>query len=646
MSTENHPPRNETHFQRLARLIEMEAEAEKQETIRLLQNQSPSDAEKTGFSLVHLVIRESDAGLGGRVLLTLGKRNQILELPWNRLDTGTPVLLTDEHSVKESLENANSWRAVVSRKQKETIEIALDDFAEPDGDHAFFRIDRSSDEIARQRQLKALAQIEAETGSRAADLRDLLLGRITPHYHPSRPLTLNNPNLNPSQIEAVQGCLAAEDYAIVHGPPGTGKTTTLVELIRQLVQRGETVLACAPSNLGVDNLLDHLIAAGVNAIRLGHPARVLPELQDHALDVLIENHPGMKLVQKLRRDANQIHQRSLRFTRAKPERGEKRGMRQEAKDMFREADLIEQQITTQLLDHAPVICATLTGINDRLLGDRVFDCCVIDEASQSTEPAAWIPLLRAHRLILAGDPHQLPPTVISPEAAAEGFNRSMLERLMEMPETPSKASHLLTIQYRMHEEIMRFSSDVFYGGQLTADESVRHHLLCDLDTVAENDLTACPIHFIDTAGASFDEEVEEDGESRLNPLEADWVVKKLNELLNAGVPEADIAVITPYAAQARLLRNQFHHTAIEIDTVDGFQGREKEAVIVSLVRSNPDGEIGFLADTRRMNVALTRARRKLIVIGDSATISAHPFYQQMVAYFEQAGAYHSIWEEF
>jgi predicted DNA helicase len=318
-------------------------------------------------------------------------------------------------------------------------------------------------------------------------------------------------------------------------------------------------------------------------------------------------------------------------------------MRMEAKQMLAEARQIENQLVERLLDRAQIVCATNTGLDRDILGKRFFDWCVMDEASQSTEPGAWIPIMFANRLVLAGDPFQLPPTVLSPEAIAGGFNVSLMERLLN--QLGPHISRRLTVQYRMHQDIMEFSSQEFYEGSLVADLSVKRALLQELPGVAANELTATPVHFIDTAGASYDEAVEPDGESRLNPLEAELVVLKVQALLDSGLSPASLAVITPYAAQVRLLRERLKSTDIEIDTVDGFQGREKEAVIVSLVRSNRDNEIGFLEDVRRMNVALTRARRKLIVIGDSATITAHPFYQRLVNYFDAIGAYHSVWEE-
>jgi predicted DNA helicase len=449
--------------------------------------------------------------------------------------------------------------------------------------------------------------------------------------------------LNATQHAAVRLALAAEDLAIIHGPPGTGKTTTVVELIRQLVARGETVLACAPSNLAVDNLLERLVAAGEKALRVGHPARVLPGLREHTLDYLVENHPEMRQVDKLTREARALRRQASKYTRARPEPGARQAMRQEAKAMLSEARRMEKQLVERLLAAAPILCATTTGLDESLLGRRVYDWCVMDEASQGTEPAAWIPLQFAQRLVLAGDHCQLPPTVISPEAAAAGFGVSLMERLVGLW-GPSSARRL-GVQYRMHADIMTFSSQEFYDGSLEAAPAVREHLLSDLPGVQATELTETPVAFVDTAGASYDESLEPDGDSRMNPAEAEVVAQKVQALLAAGVGPTDIAVITPYAAQARWLRERLKMPEVEVDTVDGFQGREKEAVVVSLVRSNREGEIGFLSDVRRMNVALTRARRKLIVVGDSATVSAHPFYQRLVNYFEAIGAYHSVWEE-
>jgi len=631
-------PRPEEHFARLARLLDMEAEAEKLESLRELERHTPAEAESLGNSLFNLVIRDEDSGLGGRILLTFGKRNQNLSLPWNRLRTGSPVILSEEGNA-----HAEGWRGVVSRVGRDSIQVAFNQCPEADESSSTFRLDRSTDEIGRQRQRQAMDKARDAKSSRLAMLRDVLLAKQSALFEKIETPQALNENLNESQNQAVAFALSAVDVAIIHGPPGTGKTTTLVELMRQITRNGQSVLAVAASNLAVDNMLERLLDAGENVIRLGHPARVSPELREHTLDLLVEKHPDFKFAHKLTRDAHAMKDQSFKYTRAKPEPGAREAIRQQAKDMLREARKIEDGVIERVLSAAQIVCATSTGLDDEILQGRIFDWCIMDEASQSTEPAAWIPLQYANRLVLAGDHFQLPPTVISTEATKEGFDISLMERLLSSVGT--KISRRLNVQYRMHSDIMSFSSDVFYENSLLADESVRTALLVDLPAVTVSPLTDCPVDFIDTAGASYDEEQEPNGDSRFNPLEAELVVKKVNALIEAGISPNMIAVISPYSAQVRLLREMLGDSEIEIDSVDGFQGREKEAVIVSLVRSNREGEVGFLADTRRMNVALTRARRKLIVIGDSATITSHGFYQRMVQYFESIGAYHSVWEE-
>ncbi|MBK7456504.1 MAG: IGHMBP2 family helicase [Anaerolineales bacterium] len=630
---------SEDHFQRLARLLELEAEAEKQETIRSLEKLSPAEAEASGNSLINLVIREEDSGMGGRTLLTFSKRNENLQLPYTRIGNGSPVILSEEglHT-----KDAPSWRGIVSRSHKDMIQVAFTQEPEWDSDRPTFRLDRSTDEISRQRQRLALETARGAKGTRLSVLRDVLLGKQNPVFNKLEFPVPFNKKLNDSQNQAVAFALSAEDVAIIHGPPGTGKTTTLVELMRQIVRGGQSVLAVAASNLAVDNMLERLIDAGENVIRLGHPARVTPALRTHTLDELAEIHPDMKLARKLTRDAHSLRKQASKYFRVKPDPNLRHSLREEAKQLLNEARQIEDSVTERIISNARIVCATATGLDSDFFMRRKFDWCIMDEASQSVEPSAWIPIQYANRLVLTGDHFQLPPTIISPEAIRGGFDISMMERLLNIN---SGLSRLLNVQYRMHQDIMKFSSDVFYESSLQADESVRTALLAELPAVSSSPLTDCPIHFIDTAGASYDEEQEPDGDSKLNPLEAELVIKKVHELLECGLAAEQIAIISPYSAQVKLLREKLKHMDIEIDSVDGFQGREKEAVIVSLVRSNRDGEVGFLADTRRMNVALTRARRKLIVIGDSATITSHGFYQRMVEYFESIGAYHSVWEE-
>lgn len=626
------------HFAQLLRWIDQEAHAEADAAQARMRRLSAAEAEKSGTSLVNLVVRDETTGLGSRVLATLGKRDLSQRLPWTRLNVGSPVLVTEE-----GIKDAPSQRAIVSQRTQNAIEVALARWLEPQSDRPTYRLDLSSDEVARDRQRYALQRARGAEHERLAELRAVLLGERQPTFNPQGP-TDPASRLNASQNAAIAFALSARDVAIIHGPPGTGKTTTVCELIRQAVARGDKVLACAPSNLAVDNLLERLLSHKLNAVRLGHPARVLPELRDHTLDLMVENHPDLKVARQLVREANQLRNKASRYTRAKPEPGAKQQMRAEAKQLEFDAAHIERQVVAHLLDRASVLCVTLTGLDSELLGARQFDLAVIDEACQSTEPACWIPLLRSHKVILAGDHFQLPPTVVSREAERAGFGVSLQERLIGLFGS-AKVSRRLTEQYRMHAAIMGFSSTEFYDEELIAHEAVASHRLCDLPDVETSPLTETPLTFIDTAGAGYDEELEPDGESRRNPEEANLAVKQVESLIAAGLSAADIAVISPYAAQVRLLRSKLDHADLEVDTVDGFQGREKEAVVISLVRSNANGEIGFLGDERRMNVALTRARRKLIVIGDSATIGGHDFYQRLLTYFESHGAYKTVWEE-
>ncbi len=627
----------EDHFARLVRLLDMETQAAAQQSAERARRLAPAEAEKSGFSMLDLVVRDEASGLGGRYLLRLGKRKSS-PLPWTRLGVGSPVVLTPEKHG-----DAAGYRGVICERTEDALQVALAGMPDDLDEHDVWRLDHSSDDIAAERQRRALHQASMASGDRLAHLRDVLLAQRPAEFKPEQAEIALDATLNASQQAAVRFALSSIDAALIHGPPGTGKTNTVVELIRRAVRRGEKVLVCAPSNTAVDNLLERLLDSGQHAVRLGHPARVTPALRAHTLDLLVEDHADVRLARKMVKEAMGLFRQADRHTRAKPKPGARHEARTEAKSLLADARRLEDRAAQRILDGASILCATTTGLDSAILGTRRFDLAVIDEACQSTEPGSWIPLLRCDRVVLAGDHCQLPPTVISREAAEAGFNRSLFERVLA--DIGPEIARRLSVQYRMHESIMEFSSQEFYDGDLTADAAVRAHVLCELPGVEATSLTQTPIDYIDTAGASYDEELEPDGESRLNRDEAALVCRNVQLLLDAGLSARDIAVIAPYAAQVRLLRELLPVAALEIDSVDGFQGREKEAVVISLVRSSQKAEIGFLADVRRMNVALTRARRKLIVIGDSATLSGHPFYRRMIEYFERIGAYRTVWEE-
>jgi len=624
------------YFQRLIRCLDLEGEEESRLVADRSRKETGPNAERNGDCLIGLAIRDETAGFGGRAVLVLGKRDQRMELPWTRLSPGTPIILTEEQAPRGDFQ-----RGVVTDRDRQTITVAISDSPEPVNDRPTFRLNLSSDEIARQRQREALHAARSAERGRFASLKRKLLGEDQPAFQTPTPFQQFS-SLDDSQLAAVQLALSAQDLAIIHGPPGTGKTTTVVELIRQSIRRGERVLACAPSNLGVDNLLERLLAAGERALRIGHPARVLPTLRAHTLDVQVESHDSLKLARAWTKEAFALRRQAGKYTRAAPPPGARRDLRAEARKLQDDARQMETSLVNHLLDSATVICSTLTGVNAALLGDRQFDLLVIDEAAQATEPSCWIPLQRSHKVVLAGDHWQLPPTVVSHQARQNGLHISMMERLME--QGGDDISFRLTTQYRMHQQIMQFSSDEFYDSALVAAEPVREHLLATLPDVTTNPLTTTAIRFYDTAGSSCEEESEEQGTSLQNKGEAEFVAKQIEQLMDSGLSPAEIAVITPYAAQARLLRSLIDNQGVEVDTIDGFQGREKEAVVISLVRSNSKGELGFLTDTRRMNVALTRARRKLIVFGDSSTLANHEFYLKLLEYFEREEAYGTVWE--
>ncbi|MGL4423765.1 MAG: AAA domain-containing protein [Gemmataceae bacterium] len=630
-------PAEAEHFSRLSEWLQKEA-AEERRRLQLAASDDTarnSGEDPYGVTLRPLNLIDEDYGLGGRLLLRFQLRGNG-ELGGHRLGTGAPIVLT-QLSVQKPL----SFRGIVVERDERSIQIAVE---EPDDDlpsDAAWRLDLSADEAGRRRQHAALWRVASTIQGRLAELRAVLLHEEPIRFRPCP--TVPSDRLNTGQNAAVAQARGAHTVAVIHGPPGTGKTTTVAEFIRQAVADGAKVLATAPSHAAVDVLMQKLMELGIEPVRLGHPARVNPALRARTLDELTQFHPDANLARKRTREAYAKFREADRWTRDKPDPGEKSGLRHEARELLSEARQLEQNAIEQILRDSSVICATLTGIDSETLGPMKFEWAVIDEACQATEPACWIPILRCERVLMAGDPQQLPPTILSDEARRGGFGISLMERYLSGagPEVVS----LLTRQYRMNEAIMAFPNAEFYDGKLEADASVAGHTLAELPEVNKATSTIAALQFIDTAGASYDEELEESTGSRWNPQEAALLLRKVGDWLAAGVPASAIAIITPYAAQARLLREKTQGMGIEVDSVDGFQGREKEAIAISFVRSNPAGEVGFLADLRRTNVGMTRARRALLMVGDSATLAHEPFYARLIEAMESAGAYRTVWDE-
>lgn len=501
--------------------------------------------------------------------------------------------------------------------------------------------DNSYDEM--QNALK-LAPIVGEKGDEGRLVR-VLTGQQTPVFNDDLP-AFPIPALNASQQAAVHKILTATDLAIVHGPPGTGKTTTLVQAIKALVKTDQQVLVVAPSNTAVDLLSEKLSDEGLNVLRVGNPARVSENLMALTLDSKMATHAGMKEIKRLRKQANEFRDMAHKYKRhfGKAEREQRKLLFTEARNLIKSVEQTEQYIMDDLLAKAQVVTATLVGANHYTVKQLRYKTIVIDEAGQALEPACWIPLLKGRKAVLAGDHCQLPPTIKSEEAARKGLSTTLLEKCVAMyPE----AVVLLEEQYRMHETIMGYSAEVFYENRLRAHASVARHQLFSADT---------PLAFVDTAGCGFDEKT--DGTSTTNPEEAAFLFRHLTRLaadLGAHYTPANfpsVAIISPYRQQVLALQEQLAHTPelqsyrhrITVNTIDSFQGQERDIVYISMTRSNTDNKIGFLSDIRRMNVAMTRARKKLVIVGDSSTLSQLPFYADFISYAERSNAYCSAWE--
>ncbi|NTX15853.1 AAA family ATPase [Myxococcus sp. CA056] len=630
--------RDVSFFDQLGSLLAREREAEKARLATLAEGLSLHEREEQGLSVLDLETVEEEVGLGGRVLLTLARADRA-RLP-SRLHNGDLVAVFPRRA-----EVSEPAKALISRASATRLQLAFDRSPPPYVHEGLLRLDVVPNDITYERMRNGLQRVKAMDKGLERRKREVLLGNEPPRGDTPRPFEAGRP-LNPEQLDAVGRALAAEDFFLVHGPPGTGKSTVLAEVAAQAVARGQRLLCTAASNAAVDHLLDLCLAQGLRAIRVGHPARVAARLQEHTLDIVVEEHPDRIISRDLFDEAFSLlgyARRQRTQGRSRERFSNARSSTTEAKAMLDEARTLERKAVRSVLANADVVCVTLASLESSVLSGEKFDLALLDEATQATEPLALLGFLRAPIVILAGDPQQLPPTVLSQEAARAGLAVSLFERLLA--DHGDGVKRMLREQYRMNTRIMDFPSREMYGGELRAHPSVADRTLADV-LPPDTQLDAPPVLFLDTAGKGFDEEVEPTTRSLFNTGEADLVEARARALLAAGLSQRELAVITPYSAQAHRLRERLESFApdVEVDTVDAFQGREKDAILVSLTRSNSEGQVGFLNDLRRMNVALTRARRHLFVVGDSATLSAHPFYARFIEGTQTTEGYRSAWE--
>ncbi|MFT5956184.1 MAG: ATP-dependent RNA/DNA helicase IGHMBP2 [Flavobacteriales bacterium] len=613
---------------KLAVLLQLEKKVEEDRLKSILANRPIKERKAEGLTWYPVQVVEMGFLSSGQPHVTVERTKG--DYPAHQFQSGSPVFLYRANNEGER------YKAILIAYSDFHLKLSLQEEDLPDGlredswvvesrfdDRAFFEMERALN-----------VAINLEKGDQK-HLRDVILG----YKNPSEPL----PNegwkvsqaLNASQTEAVINALTAAEVAVVHGPPGTGKTTTLVEIVRLEAKTKSPILVCAPSNAAVDHLTAQLGMKGLKVVRLGHPARLSDEVMVHALDTHLDKMPEMKTAKDLRKRAADAKDAAGKFKRSfgAEDRVERKSNREEARAMFKEARELERWAEQKLIGEADAVTCTLVGASDVRIRAKEFELCIIDEAGQSLEPSTWIPILKTKKLILAGDPHQLSPTVKSEQAAKKGLSTTILDKVIERTHT----SVLLKEQYRMNAQIMSYSNTYFYENELIA-----HATVVD-QTLGPDELA---IEFIDTAGCGYEEEFETEGSSKRNPEEARLIMRHYEQLKDKfGGEIKSVGMITPYRAQLDVIReltNTFPE--ITVQTVDGFQGQERDVIYISLVRSNTSGQLGFLTDYRRMNVAMTRAMRKLVVVGDSATLGNDPFFSGFLEYIEDINAYRSAWE--
>ena len=634
-SNSHNMPKHLQELEDLTELLQLEKEEDLRQYQELIQKLPLHERKEKGYSWYPVVVVRSGYTIGDRAFIVVEKTGD--KDTSHLFRSGKTVsLFTQQAEVKHP-----SKSGVIQFVEKNRMKIVLNSNDLPDWlGLGMLGIDLLFDDRTYQEMEKAMTKVIKARGDRLAELRDILLGQFNPKSLPHK-TPVEFPQLNPSQNLAITNILAAQDVVAIHGPPGTGKTTTLIYAIKLLAQTEKTILVTAPSNTAVDLLTERIADQGLQVVRIGNISRVDESIIKHTLEGQLSAHPDAKHIKKVKIQAAESRRQARKFKRTfgTEQRKERQHLHKQASELAAWANQLEERLLDHILHGAQVITCTLVGATNPVLNRLKFRTAIIDEAAQALEPATWIPITKASRVVLVGDPFQLPPTVKSRKAEKGGFSTTLLEKCIErLPEVS-----LLNIQYRMHENIMGFSNRQFYNSKLLAHLSV-----CKQQLSIQNEHAMI---FIDTAGCGFEEKMNQQFKSRYNPEEFMILCEHLYQIKATyqDHPVPPIAIISPYREQVIHMKQvvqedeRLADLPITVNTIDGFQGQEREIVYISLVRSNSKGEIGFLSDYRRMNVAMTRAKKLLVMVGDSATIGGHEFYEKLLGYVEEKGLYDTAW---
>lgn len=618
------------NFHKQIALLKKEKAADYAQYQERMMNTSIKDRVKNGVTWYPIIILKDFISTGERITLEI-ERTQERDQK-HAFQVGGVVSLFSGTESKDKLLNG-----VVSYLKDSTMQVVLNQSYLPDWvEEDKLGVNLLFDDGTYREMNHALHQVMNAGNDRLAEIRNIFYGAKPAQFNSGHAYEL--PTLNQVQNLAFERIVHAEDVAFVHGPPGTGKTTTFIKCIKETVRQEKQVLVCAPSNAAVDLLVERLIGDGMNVLRLGHPARLTPEVVENSLDVRISKHPEFSRLREMRKKSEEYRSLAGKYKRqfGNSEKRQRDMLYKEARALKNESRHLEEYISENLVDHAEVIACTLTGSGHSLIRDRLFKTVFIDESSQAMEAAAWIPIIRANRVIMAGDHYQLPPTIKSHEAAKEGLEYTLFARgLASQPQ----GVIMLETQYRMAPAIMGFSSASFYQNQLKADASI----------LARTSRFAHAVRFVDTAGAGYEEKVKEETLSTYNEDEAQLLI---HLMLQDDLEGLSVGVIAPYKAQVEVLSKLINQSKalasyreeITVNSVDAFQGQERDVIYISLVRSNAQGEIGFLKEYRRLNVAMTRAKERLVMVGDSATLGGDAFFNRLFDYVQANGHYQSIYE--